>query len=433
MHNYHLDRGPPRAAFKVDIQKAYDTADWVFLYDILVGFGFYARMINWIMECVSTTSYSLTINGNLHGFFYGRRGLRQGDPLSPYLFTLVMEILTLIIHQNVRNSDSFYFHPHCEEINIVNLCFADDLFIFIRGDVESAKVVMDSLDEFKMVSGLTPSIAKSTAFFCNVLNHVKLAILDVLTFEEGLLPVKYYERVLWSQGTLKKGKVKVTRDSVCLPKEERGLGVQKLEQFNVALIAGHIWRLLTLNTLIDKVSPRLIANAGFQLNARVLDVVVNNSWTWPISWADRFDPGTPPILYPERQLLNGKIVRQCIPKHSFILWLAVLRKLKTQDVLRSWDVRDYTNQDVLLCPLFVWDDIVSEILPFAHKNSIKSVVTKLLFTAAVYYIWRERNSRLFAQKKRAPDQHADAIIHTWYRCLVNVSLSLVHGQADVPV
>ncbi|GJU50690.1 putative RNA-directed DNA polymerase [Tanacetum coccineum] len=191
MHNYHLDRGSPRCAFKVDIQKAYDTVDWGFFKVTLGAFGFHPHMITWIMECVSSTSYSICINGLLHGHFRGKRGLRQGDPLSPYLFTLIMEVLTLMLQRRVRNLDLFTYHRYCSKLELINLCFADDLFLFAHVDVDSARVIMDALEEFKLASGLTPSLPKSTAYFCNVLNHTKLSILQVLPFEEGRLPVKY--------------------------------------------------------------------------------------------------------------------------------------------------------------------------------------------------------------------------------------------------
>ncbi|GKC60581.1 protein LAZ1 [Tanacetum coccineum] len=113
MHNYHLNKGPPRCAFKMDIQKAYDTVDCKFLRDILGGFGFHLTMVGWIMTCVTSTSFSLCVNGDLHGYFKGRRGLRQGDPMSPYLFTLVMEILTLMLKRSVRKSDDFEYHNRC--------------------------------------------------------------------------------------------------------------------------------------------------------------------------------------------------------------------------------------------------------------------------------------------------------------------------------
>ncbi|GKC52346.1 hypothetical protein Tco_1075091 [Tanacetum coccineum] len=191
MHSYHKKKGPPRCAFKIDIQNAYDTVDWRFLEHILIRFRFHNTMVRWIRACVSSTSFSLSINGNIHGYFKGKRGLRQGDPLSPYLFTLVMEILTLILKRRVYMSDSFRFHHHCEEIQLINVCFVDDLFIFARGDIESSRVIIDDLEEFKLTSGLVPSIPKSMAYFCNVLPHTKNAILNIMLFSEGELPVKY--------------------------------------------------------------------------------------------------------------------------------------------------------------------------------------------------------------------------------------------------
>ncbi|GKB35870.1 ribonuclease H-like domain-containing protein [Tanacetum coccineum] len=139
---------------KVDIQKAYDTVDWNFLETILKRFGFHTVMIKWIMACVSSSSYYICVNGDVHGFFKGKRGLRQGDPLSPYLFTLVMEVLTLILRRQVRNSNFFRYHKHCEEIQLINVFFADDLFLFARGDVNSAKIILDSLTELHAGDGL---------------------------------------------------------------------------------------------------------------------------------------------------------------------------------------------------------------------------------------------------------------------------------------
>ncbi|GKE04305.1 putative reverse transcriptase domain, reverse transcriptase zinc-binding domain protein [Tanacetum coccineum] len=162
MHNYHLNRGPPRCAFKIDIQKAYDTVNLKFLKDILMGFGFHEMMFKWIMACVSSTSFSISVNGDIHGYFQGKRRLRQGDPMSPYLFTLVTEILTLMLKRRFRESGEFCYHNRCSKQKSINICFADDLIMFSRGDIESATILMEALEEFKGVSSLVPSIPKST-------------------------------------------------------------------------------------------------------------------------------------------------------------------------------------------------------------------------------------------------------------------------------
>ncbi|GJZ86852.1 putative reverse transcriptase domain, reverse transcriptase zinc-binding domain protein [Tanacetum coccineum] len=302
MHNYHLDRGPPRCAFKIYVQNSYDTVDWDFLQVILVGFGFHHRMIAWIMECVSSTSFSLSINGALHGFFKGKCGLRQGDPLSPYLFTLIMEVFMLILYRRVHDFDLFTYHRYCSKLELINRCFVDDLFLFAHGDANSTRIIMECLDEFKDVSGLVPSLPKSTAYFCNVLNHTKLAILNILPFEEGRLLVKfslalmigkislsaagrlqlirsvigsmhiYWASVfilpyrilldieklmrgfLWCQGDMRKGKSKVAWEVVCLPKREGGFGIRRLDVFNKALM---VWNYMKVFAGLLKVSSSL--------------------------------------------------------------------------------------------------------------------------------------------------------------------------------
>ncbi|GKD52859.1 metallophosphoesterase 1-like protein isoform X1, partial [Tanacetum coccineum] len=191
LKGYNMKNGPKRCALKIDIAKAYDTVNWNFLNQSLVHFGFHEKMIDWIMTCVTSVAFSVCVNGERHGYFKNGRGLRQGDPMSPYLFTLVMEVLTLMVQRKVRNNNQFKYHWGCKELKLTQLCLAGDLLMLSNRDYKSVKVLKDALMEFNRTSSLIPNMNKSTIFFGSVNEIDKRRILEVMPFSIGKLPMKY--------------------------------------------------------------------------------------------------------------------------------------------------------------------------------------------------------------------------------------------------
>ncbi|KAL4588964.1 hypothetical protein LXL04_001865 [Taraxacum kok-saghyz] len=165
--------------------------DWNFLHQILGGFGFHPRMTQWIMKCISTTSFSISINGETKGYITGQRGLRQGDPMSPYLFTLIMEIFNLMIKRWIKQIPNHKYHWRCMKHKLTHLCFADDLLIFSHGSIRAIQVVKDTLQEFQAVSGLVPNPQKSLIFYGKMTTGMKTQIANIMGFMEEKLPVRY--------------------------------------------------------------------------------------------------------------------------------------------------------------------------------------------------------------------------------------------------
>jgi hypothetical protein len=120
-------------AMKVDIRKAFDTIDWNFLLLVLKCFSSSNIFCDWILAILHSVRLSVLVNGSVVGFFACKRGVRQGDPLSPLLFCLAEEVLSIAIEVE-RVSGSLQPMPYCWGIFLpTHILYVDDVFICCAG------------------------------------------------------------------------------------------------------------------------------------------------------------------------------------------------------------------------------------------------------------------------------------------------------------
>ncbi|KAG7559018.1 Reverse transcriptase zinc-binding domain [Arabidopsis thaliana x Arabidopsis arenosa] len=168
---------------KLDLEKAYDRIRWDFLEDTLRAAGLSATWINWIMQCVAGPSMSLLWNGEKTEAFQPSRGLRQGDPISPYLFVLCMERLCHLIDLAVVGKKWKPISLSQGGPKLSHICFADDLILFAEASVAQIRVIRGVLERFCVASGQKVSLEKSKIFFSK---NVSRELENLISDESGI-------------------------------------------------------------------------------------------------------------------------------------------------------------------------------------------------------------------------------------------------------
>lgn len=253
----------------------------------------------------------MAINGELAGFFQGKKGLRQGDPLSPYLFIMVMQTLSNLL-EKATDLGNIELHPKCEAPRITHLLFANDLLVFSNGSRKSLVGIAEVMSRFKEMSGLDMNPSKSEIFFGGYtdvdalalsvaaginlgsfptrylglpLNPARISFATLQPFLERItskiyswtakflsfagkiklissviygmvnfwssvfvLPKHFYAKVdslcsafLWKNKAGSASGARVAWKDICKPKDEGGLGIRLLEEFEVVFRLKRIW------------------------------------------------------------------------------------------------------------------------------------------------------------------------------------------------
>ncbi|XP_074271342.1 uncharacterized protein LOC141595277 [Silene latifolia] len=312
----------------MELRKAYDSIEWIFVQQMLRSLNFPPHFIDLVMQCMSTTTFSIVLHGYSHGFFKGKRGLRQGDPLSPLLFTLCMEYLSRLIEEISKEKSDIIINGLQPEIEAEILEHTG----FKKGTLP-----------FKYL-GIQISHKRLTKMDCNVL--VDRMVKRIRGWNKR--KISYSGNDSYSKVPL------VAWKTLCKSKEHGGLGVLDSRVWNIAAVGKLVWWMVSKKDhlwikWIDKIYMKGRAWTGYK-------PVTSSSWAWrkicevktrfkeayiDNKWLGEDEEYTITTGYDWlMQSTNVKVPwytivwnRFNVNKHSFIAWLIKHERLLTLDRL----------------------------------------------------------------------------------------------------
>lgn len=205
-----------RLFFKVDFAKGLDSISWDYLLDVLKKMNFPMKWVNWISECLSTANANVLVNGSPSGEFELERGIRQGDPLSPFLFLIAAEGLSLLVKRAVDEGEMQAAVIGRNKIPISHIQYADDTMFIVEGTFDNAVAIRYLLINFELASGLSVNFDKSLVFGINLSTKETVELARGLRCRVGELPIPYLGlkvggRLLGLDGLMEKTKGRIKR------------------------------------------------------------------------------------------------------------------------------------------------------------------------------------------------------------------------------
>jgi retron-type reverse transcriptase len=153
-----------RVILKLDFEKAYDKVMWPFLLQTLWMKGFSSKLISWIKSFISGGSVAVNVNDDVGHYFQTKKGLRQGGPLSPLLFNIMVDMLKVFIGRAKANGQWEGVIPHLVDGGLWILRYADNTILFMDHDLDKARNMKLLLFAFEQAPGLNINFHKSELF-----------------------------------------------------------------------------------------------------------------------------------------------------------------------------------------------------------------------------------------------------------------------------
>jgi hypothetical protein len=177
--------------FKVDFEKAYDSVEWGFLEYMLYRFGFSDKWIEWIRVCVFAGNLSVLVNGSPTKEIHIQKGLKQGDPLAPFLFLIVAEGFSGVMRRVVELGSFKGIMVGRDPVLISHLQYADDTLCIGEASVENLWALKAILRGFELASELKVNFWRSCLMGVNVNNTFMESACTFLNCIRGGVPFKY--------------------------------------------------------------------------------------------------------------------------------------------------------------------------------------------------------------------------------------------------